>query len=52
MFMRMKVDAHTLDVIAYATMIHAYDTTAENWKKASALFQEMEANDVIPNSIA
>ncbi|RVW16467.1 Pentatricopeptide repeat-containing protein [Vitis vinifera] len=51
MFTKMKMAGCHPDVITYTAMIHAYDV-AENWEKASALFLEMETDDVQPDSIA
>ncbi|KAL2548253.1 Pentatricopeptide repeat-containing protein [Forsythia ovata] len=49
-FHRMKMDGFHPDV-AYTTMLHAY-SIGENWEKAFAVFQEIELNDVHPDSVA
>ncbi|KAI3471607.1 hypothetical protein Pfo_028257 [Paulownia fortunei] len=51
MFNMMKMDGSHPDVIAYTAMLHAY-STAEHWEKAFAVFQEMELNNVQPDSVA
>ncbi|GFY96208.1 tetratricopeptide repeat (TPR)-like superfamily protein [Actinidia rufa] len=51
MFTMMKGAGCSPDVITYTTMIHTYGAIGD-WEKVSALLQEMEMNDVLPDAIA
>ncbi|KAI3988551.1 hypothetical protein MKX01_026365, partial [Papaver californicum] len=51
MFAEMKMSDCFPDAIVYTTMIHAYGA-AENWEKACDLFEDMEINEIEPDSIA
>ncbi|KAG5395660.1 hypothetical protein IGI04_017474 [Brassica rapa subsp. trilocularis] len=50
-FKQMKMDGCKPDVIAYTSMLHAYNAS-EKWEKACELFLEMEENGVEPDTIA
>ncbi|CAH2058480.1 unnamed protein product [Thlaspi arvense] len=50
-FNEMKMAGCEPDVIAYTSMLHAYNAS-EKWEKACELFLEMEANGIDPDSIA
>ncbi|GKV27597.1 hypothetical protein SLEP1_g36756 [Rubroshorea leprosula] len=49
MFNMMKVTSYP-DVVTYTAMLQVYNAS-ENWGKACALFQEMEINDIQPDSV-